>query len=106
MGPPELPSQQNEGIGYPRPPTLAERDLQGWCKAKFAPPDQRDDSILTVQQCCWTGSQIANAEHLTYIWCRAVPVSPFGDYTDTAYSRLLKEPIPIMQPIMTPIMRG
>jgi len=31
---------------------------------------------------------------------RAVPISLFADYTDTACVRLLKQPIPIMRPIM------
>ncbi len=34
---------------------------------------------------------------------RAVPISLFADYTDTACSRLFKQLIPIMQPIMKPI---
>jgi len=37
---------------------------------------------------------------------RAVPISLFADYTDTAYSRLLKQPIPIMGQIMTPIIKS
>jgi len=34
-------------------------------------------------------------------WCnRAVPISLFAEYTDTACTRLFKQPIPIMRPIM------
>jgi len=40
------------------------------------------------------------------MYFRAVPISLFADYTNTANSRLLKQSIPIMQPIMTPNMRG
>jgi len=36
----------------------------------------------------------------------AVPVSFFADYTDNAYSRLLKQPISIMRPIMTQIIKS
>jgi len=32
--------------------------------------------------------------------CRAVPISLFADYTDTVCSRLFKQPIPIMRPII------
>jgi len=34
---------------------------------------------------------------------RAVPILLFADYTDTEWNRWFKQPIPIMQPIMTPI---
>jgi len=37
---------------------------------------------------------------------RAVLISLFADYTDTAYCRLLKQLIPHMRPIMTPIIKG
>src|SRR6218665_1458840 len=37
---------------------------------------------------------------------RALPISLSANYTVTACSRLLKQPISITQPIITPIMRG
>ena len=37
---------------------------------------------------------------------RAVPISLFADYTDTKWNPLLKQPIPIMRLIMTPMMKG
>ena len=61
MGPPEHLSQQSERIGYPGPPTLADRDLLGKLvqdQVGTARPERR---LYTE---CASGQE-ASAEHLT-----------------------------------------
>ena len=44
--------------------------------------------------------------NFVHVCIRAVPISLLADCTDTACSRLLKQAITIMRPIMTLIMKG
>jgi len=63
MGPPENPSQQSKGIGYPGPPTLADRDFLGKL-VQDQVGTARPETLYT--ECA--AEQEASAEHLTYIW--------------------------------------
>src|SRR6218665_508135 len=46
-----------------------------------------------------TGSYVVYMESFILTTPRAVPISLFANYTDTVYSRFLKQPIPFMRPI-------
>src|SRR6218665_3772725 len=61
-GPPEYPSQQSEGIGYPGLPTLADRDLLGKLMQDQVGTARPERRLYTE----YAAGQETNAEHLTY----------------------------------------
>ena len=59
------------------------REAIRWLEAEFQKGNRSDDFFIVRP--------------------RAVSISLFANYSDTAYSRLLKQPTPIMKPIMCEI---